>query len=90
MRYPLVGAHGERFTGVTIIFVGPPSYSLLEIPFWKALAKGNPPKTPVNAESSAVSLPIGVRNAKLAAGDRQPADKISFDFYLNLWAAADD
>jgi hypothetical protein len=55
-----------------------------------ALVQGNPPKTPVNAGSTTVSLPIGARNAKLAAGDRQPADKISFDFYLNLRAAADD
>jgi hypothetical protein len=56
----------------------------------KALVQGHPPKTPVNAGSTTVSLPIGARNAKLAAGDRQPADKISFDFYLNLRAAADD
>jgi len=40
-------------------------------------------------EVAPVGLPIGARNAKLAGGDCQP-NKISFDFYLNLRAAADD
>jgi hypothetical protein len=37
-----------------------------------------------------VGLPIGARNAKLAGGDGCQPNKISFDFYLNLRAAADD